>query len=108
MPISHVASPFNEKPGLRQSCEERTSCTRQRGGGAEKVCRSDQPHGHASERVYVAKHGKQVAALVSVAVAELLEALEDKYDLAAVKATRTDIAKRKTMPFEQLVKELGL
>jgi len=61
-----------------------------------------------SERVYVTKHGKRVAALVSVEDAELLEALEDKYDLAAVKAARAVIAKHGTVPFEQLVKELGL
>jgi len=61
-----------------------------------------------SERVYVTKHGKRVAALVSVEDAELLEALEDKYDLVAVKAARTDMAKHGTVPFEQLVKELGL
>ncbi|MGH7239348.1 MAG: type II toxin-antitoxin system Phd/YefM family antitoxin [Candidatus Saccharimonadales bacterium] len=61
-----------------------------------------------SERVYVTKHGKRVAALVSVEDAELLEALEDRYDLEAVKEARADIAKHGTVPFEELAKELGL
>jgi antitoxin Phd len=61
-----------------------------------------------SERVYVTKHGKRVAALVSVEDAELLEALEDKYDLEAIKEIRADIAKHGTVPFEELAKELGL
>ncbi|HEX5339808.1 MAG TPA: type II toxin-antitoxin system Phd/YefM family antitoxin [Gammaproteobacteria bacterium] len=61
-----------------------------------------------SERVYVTKHGKPVAALVSVEDAKLLEALEDRYDLDAVKAARADIAKHGTVPFEDLAKELGL
>ena len=61
-----------------------------------------------SERVYVTKHGKRVAALVSVEDAELLEALEDRLDLEAVKEARADIAKHGTIPLEQLAKELGL
>ncbi|MDE2196763.1 MAG: type II toxin-antitoxin system Phd/YefM family antitoxin [Gammaproteobacteria bacterium] len=61
-----------------------------------------------SERVYVTKHGKRVAALVSVEDAELLEALEDRLDLEAVKKARADIARHGTIPLEQLAKELGL
>ncbi|MGH3628985.1 MAG: type II toxin-antitoxin system Phd/YefM family antitoxin [Sciscionella sp.] len=61
-----------------------------------------------SERVYVTKHGKRVAALVSVEDAELLEALEDRYDLATMRKVRADIAKHGTVPFEDLAKELGL
>lgn len=61
-----------------------------------------------SERVYVTKHGKRVAALVPVEDAELLEALEDRLDLAAVKNARIDIAKHGSTPFEELARELGL
>lgn len=61
-----------------------------------------------SERVYVTKHGKRVAALVPVEDAELLEALEDRLDLAAIKKARADIAQHGTVPFEELAEELGL
>jgi len=61
-----------------------------------------------SERVYVTKHGKRVAALVSVEDAEILEALEDRLDLAEVNQARADIAKHGTIPLEQLAKDLGL
>lgn len=61
-----------------------------------------------SERVYVTRHGKLVAAVVSVADAELLEALEQRVDLAAVKAARADIARHGTIPLEKLARELGL
>jgi prevent-host-death family protein len=63
--------------------------------------------GLLSERVFVTKHGKRIAALVSED-AELLEALEDRYDLEAVKDTRADIAKHGAVPFEELAKELGV
>jgi len=61
-----------------------------------------------SERVYVTKHGKRVAALVSVEDAEILEALEDRLDLAEVNQARADIAKHGTTSLEQLAKDLGL
>lgn len=61
-----------------------------------------------SERIYVTKHGKRVAALVPVNDAELLEALEDRMDIEAIKAARADITVHGTVSLEQLAKELGL
>ncbi|MGA9854544.1 MAG: type II toxin-antitoxin system prevent-host-death family antitoxin [Gammaproteobacteria bacterium] len=58
-----------------------------------------------SDRVYVTKHGKRVAALVSVVDAEILEVLEDRLDLAKVNQARADIAKHGTISLEQLAKD---
>lgn len=60
------------------------------------------------ERVFVTRHGKRIAALVSAEDAELLEALEDRVDLEDVRKTRRDIASHGTIPLARLVKELGL
>ena len=60
------------------------------------------------ERVFVTRHGKRIAALVSAEDAELLEALEDRVDLEAVRKARRDIATHGTILLTRLIKELGL
>lgn len=61
-----------------------------------------------NQRVFVTRHGKRIAALVSAEDAELLEAIEDRLDLEAVRKARRDIAANGTVPLTRLVKELGL
>ena len=61
-----------------------------------------------NRRVFVTRHGKRIAALVSAEDAELLDAIEDRLDLEAVRKARRDIASHGTVPLIRLVKELGL
>ena len=60
------------------------------------------------KRVFVTRHGKRIAALVSAEDAELLEAIEDRLDLEAVRKARRDITSHGTIPLVRLIKELGL
>lgn len=59
-----------------------------------------------SERVVLTRHSKPVAALVSAADLELLEALEDRADLEAVREALAESDER--IPYETLRAELGL
>jgi len=58
------------------------------------------------ERVGITKHGRCVAALISAEDLELLTALEDRFDLEAVRAALADSDER--VPYELVRKELGL
>ena len=60
------------------------------------------------QRVFVPRHGKRIAALVSAEDAELFDAIEDRPDLEAVCKAHRDIATHGTVPLIRLVKELGL
>ena len=56
------------------------------------------------ERVVVTRRGKRLFALVPVEDMDLLERLEDKMDLEAIRAARNEPSK----PLAQVKKELGL
>ncbi len=57
------------------------------------------------ERIILERHGKPVAAIVSVGDAELLEALEDREDLRAALKARKE---KGGITLEQLRADLGL
>lgn len=57
------------------------------------------------ERIVLERHGKAVAALVSVEDLELLEDLEDRLDEAAVLAAREEPG---TVPYEEVRRKAGL
>ena len=61
-----------------------------------------------NRRVFVTRHGKRIAALVSAEDAELLDAIEDRLDVEAVRRARRDIAAHGAVKLAKLVKELGL
>lgn len=63
---------------------------------------------YAKERVMVERHGKAVAAMVPVEDVELLQAFEDRMDLADVRAALAEAKKKGTKPLSALKKELGL
>jgi prevent-host-death family protein len=56
------------------------------------------------ERLVVERRGKRLFALVPVEDVELLERLEDKLDLDAIRAAKDD----PTVPWSQVKKALGL
>lgn len=58
------------------------------------------------ERIVLDRHGKPVAAVVPFEDLELLERLEDEYDLAAARAALREPGPRKNL--DDLVAELGL
>ncbi len=60
---------------------------------------------YAGERVIILKNGKPAAAMVSVADAELIEALEDRIDLEEAKKALADPER---IPYEKVRKKLGL
>jgi PHD/YefM family antitoxin component YafN of YafNO toxin-antitoxin module len=57
------------------------------------------------ERIVLERHGKPVAALVSVEDLQLLEELEDRLDVAAVRAARDE---RGSVPYEKVRRKAGL
>lgn len=60
---------------------------------------------HGGERITLQRYGEPAAVLVSVEDAELLEILEDKADLEAV---RKVLKNPKPVPWEKAKKRLGL
>ncbi len=60
---------------------------------------------YGKERIVIARRGKRLAALIPVEDLELLEALEDRIDVAAAKRA---LAEKKRIPYEQVRRELGL
>ncbi len=63
-------------------------------------------YGH--ERIVLVRHGKEVAALVPASDAALLDALEDEFDLAAVREALADPANTRNVPMEEVRARLGL
>lgn len=60
------------------------------------------------ERVLLTRHGKPVAAIISKEDLELLEALEDRADLEAVRVALADPLNQEDIPWEQVKADLGL
>lgn len=63
---------------------------------------------YAGDRAVIARHGKKLAALVPIEDLELLQALEDKLDLAAAKKVLAESRGKATVPWKKLKAELGL
>jgi prevent-host-death family protein len=63
-------------------------------------------YGH--ERVLVSRRGRPVAAIVPIEDVDLLERLEDKIDLQAVREALADPANQPAIPWEHVKAELGL
>jgi prevent-host-death family protein len=63
---------------------------------------------YAGDRAVIQRHGKKLAAVVSIEDLELLQALEDKLDLTAAKAALKAAGDKGTVPWEKLKAELGL
>ena len=59
---------------------------------------------YAGERTVVHRRKKPVAAIVPIEDLELIERYEDELDLRSIRKAR----KEKTIPWEQVKKELGL
>ncbi len=60
------------------------------------------------ERVLLTRHGKSVAAIVPVRDMELLEAMEDRADLDAVREALADPANAKPIAWDRVKASLGL
>ena len=60
---------------------------------------------YAGERIAIKRHGKPVAVLVPVEDVELLEALEDRIDVALAKKA---LKEKGSIPWAKAKKELGL
>ena len=62
----------------------------------------------AGERVELERHGKPVAAIVSIEDMRLLEALEDQPEVKAPEAALADPENRETIPWEKVKAEPDL
>jgi prevent-host-death family protein len=60
---------------------------------------------YAGERITINRHGKPVAVLVPVEDAELLEAIEDRVDVALAKKA---LKEKGSIPWAKAKEELGL
>ncbi|HEY3491018.1 MAG TPA: type II toxin-antitoxin system Phd/YefM family antitoxin [Candidatus Deferrimicrobiaceae bacterium] len=60
------------------------------------------------ERVVLTRHGKGLAAVVPIEDLRLLEAIEDEQDIRDARKAQREIAKKGTVPFADVKKELGL
>jgi prevent-host-death family protein len=60
---------------------------------------------YRGERIVLERHGKAVAALVSVEDLELLEVFEDRLDMEAVRAAREEPG---SVPYEEVRRKAGL
>lgn len=58
------------------------------------------------DRIVLERHGKSVAAMISVADLQLLEALEDKYDIDSAREALEESDRR--IPWKELKKKLSL
>jgi len=63
---------------------------------------------YRGERVRIERRGREIAAIVPVEDADLLERLEDQLDLEAARQALADPENAAPIPWEQLKRELGL
>jgi prevent-host-death family protein len=63
---------------------------------------------YGKERIVLTRRGKKVAAVVPVEDLNLLEALENRLDLEAIEQALADPENKKSIPWDQVKKELGL
>jgi prevent-host-death family protein len=59
---------------------------------------------YSGERIVLNRRGKRLAAIVPVKDLDLIEAVEDRIDLAKVKARLLD----KSLPLDKVLRNLGL
>ncbi len=60
---------------------------------------------YTGQRISIRRHGKPVAVLVSVEDGEILEAMEDRFDVAAAKKA---LKEKGNIPWATVKKQLGL
>ena len=60
---------------------------------------------YTGQRISIRRHGKPVAVLVSVEDAAMLEAMEDRFDVAAAKKA---LKEKGSIPWAEVKKRLGL
>ena len=63
---------------------------------------------YGKERIVLTRRGKEVAAVVPVEDLKLLEELENRLDLEAIEQALADPENKKSIPWDQVKKELGL
>lgn len=67
---------------------------------------------YSKDRVVVTRNGKKMVAIISIEDFELLEKiidrLEDELDAEDIKAALNEVREGKTLPWEQVKKDLGL
>lgn len=67
---------------------------------------------YSKDRVVVTRNGKKMVAIVSIEDLELLEKiidrLEDEIDTEEIKAALDEVREGKTLPWENVKKDLGL
>jgi prevent-host-death family protein len=61
---------------------------------------------YGKERVVIARHGKDIAAMISIEDLRLLEELEDRFDVEAAREALAESDER--IPYEVVRKDLGL
>jgi prevent-host-death family protein len=89
-----------ERYAMNQDHNPHMSASELRAGISDAIGRVS----YGGERIVIEKNGKPAAVLISVQDLELLEALEDARDLAAIEAIRDE----ETVPWEQVKRDLGL
>ena len=84
----------------------RLAVSKARGDLAEMLNRV--AYGH--ERILIERRGKNLAALIPVEDLEILEMLEDKYDLEAARKALAEVKTKggKLIPWKDIKKKLGL
>ena len=93
-PMSYVSYEMAEQKRISEA----------RGEFSELVNRAAYRH----ERVLLTRHGKAIAAIVPTEDLELLEALEDRDDLEAVRAALADPNNQEEFAWEHVRADLGL
>jgi prevent-host-death family protein len=63
---------------------------------------------YKEERIVLQRRGKDLVAVVPIADLELLEKLEDQLDIQDANAALEEVAKKGTIPWEQIKAEEGL
>jgi prevent-host-death family protein len=63
---------------------------------------------YTGKRIILHRRGKAMAALISVADLEMLEAIEDSIDVEQAQKALKEASKKGTIPWTKLKKELGL
>ncbi len=63
---------------------------------------------YGGERVVLQRRGKEIAAVVPIEDLKLLEALEDRMDLADARAALAEANKKGAKSLQAILKELGL